>query len=536
MRSQANPREERLQIVGSTRFGRYPKISVEETFNCIISDNFLVDYAGYSAMLDLVPGGTGRGVYASTAARLVVAVVSNKVFIITQSISGLNYQFAGELLTEAGDVFIAENNNAEIAITDYSNIYVYNYSDNSFKIGRTSGGDFTLPPGLINPGRIAFQNGRLIVAGTGTQEWYLSDFNDATVWPNDPQNIGEFQTKTDTVQAPVRFPGRGNLLFVFGYTVVEPWTDVGNALFPYEKSSTYNIDYGTVNAATIAANEDIIVWLSANEQSGLALMYSTGGEIKRISTDGIDFKFSQLSAPQDSYGFLFRQDGHLIYQFVFTTDNLSYIYDFNTDKFFTITDENLNHHIAKSVVFFGNSYYFVSTRDGKFYEFDTSQTSYTYSLPNTIPVDKKPIPRIRICPPIRLANQDPFIGKTLSFTIEQGEHNPISYYTTYFGQQQFLMTEDGDVITTENGDPIITNQGENAIQRELANMAVDLSISRDGGETFGNQWRQNMNPTGKRKSRFQFRRLGRMNDCSVQLRFWGLQRFTCTDGTMEFYQ
>jgi len=65
--------------------------------------------------------------------------------------------------------------------------------------------------------------------------------------------------------------------------------------------------------------------------------------------------------------------------------------------------------------------------------------------------------------------------------------------------------------------------------------AVDLSISRDGGETFGSSWRLNMNPTGKRKSRFIYQRLGIVNDATFQLRFSGFGRFVCTDGLLEIY-
>lgn len=534
MRSEGVTKEVPLKIVGSTVFGRYPKISTEETYNMIISDNFLVDYAGYSAILNLVPNGVGRGVYTSTSANFVICVISTSVFII---IPGLSAQLVGNLLTATGDVFIAENNGQQIAITDYSNIYVYNYSSSpSFQIGKVSGGNFSVPASLTHPGFITFQNGRLIVAATGTQQWFLSGFNDAISWSDDSNRVGELQTKTDTVQAAIRFPGRGNLLFVFGYTVTEAWTDVGNALFPYEKSSTYNIDYGCINAATIAANEDIIVWIAQNEQSGPSLMYSTGGSIKRISTDGIDYRLSNLSKPQDCYGFLFRQDGHLIYQFCFPSDNLSYIYDFNTEKFFTVTDENLNHHIAKDVVFFNGSYYFVSSIDGNFYEFDTSQTNYTYSIPNVLPLVQKEIPRIRICPPLRMDSQKSYIAKNLAFTIEQGQPNTWTLFTTYFGKQQFLTDENNNIITTENGLPIITNQGENALPRFLSKMRVDLSIARDGGETFGSSWGMNMNQTGIRKSRFIYRQLGRVNDCTFQLRFWGFNRFTCTDGVMETYQ
>ncbi len=42
-----------LDIVGSTKFGRYPKISVEQTWNMIISDGFLVPFAGYLKVAEL---------------------------------------------------------------------------------------------------------------------------------------------------------------------------------------------------------------------------------------------------------------------------------------------------------------------------------------------------------------------------------------------------------------------------------------------------------------------------------------------------
>lgn len=74
-----------IKTVGSSIFGRYPKISLEKTYNCIISDNFLVDYAGYINVLGqnsesmlpnpLNPNGVGRGEYHSTKINRVIAAV-----------------------------------------------------------------------------------------------------------------------------------------------------------------------------------------------------------------------------------------------------------------------------------------------------------------------------------------------------------------------------------------------------------------------------------------------------------------------------
>lgn len=524
--AQREPKEIPVPIVGSTKFGRYPKISLEQTFNMIISDETLVDFAGYAFKLQLLPSGFGRTIYSSSRQNIMIAVVENQVFSIGK---GINQSVVGQLQTSSGDVFIAENNNGEIGIVDGVKLYVYNYLTGTFKI---SGTDFVFNPTSTMPGYIAFQNGRFIIACLNTSTWQISDVNNGINWPGTSQYVGALQTKPDTVVGAIRFPGRGNLLFLFGKTVTEPWNDVGATLFPYQRINSFNVDYGCLNAATIAENEKLVVWLASNEQSGPAIMYSTGTDIKKISTDGIDFKLSQLTHPEISYGFLYRQDGHQIYQITFPMDNLSYIYDFNTEKFFTVTDEYLNYHIAKKVVFFNNTYYFVSFNDGNLYELSTNYTKYIYQ--NTI----KEIPRIRILPPVRAPQDKWFIGKNLTFTVENGRPNNIIY--TSFPGSPFqgipLATENDIILTTEDGIQLCQEVNTGTIVDETANMAIDLSVSRDGGETFGSKYRINMNPTGIRKSIMSFKRLGEMNDCTSQLQFWGLDRFVIGNGTMEIGQ
>jgi len=511
-----------FNVVCSTKFGRYPKISSEQAFNFIQSDDFMVPFAGFKNVLTLQAGALGRDVYSSSRGNIMVAVESNLVFRVEK---GISKEFIGNLATSSGDVFISENNNGQIAITDTVNLYVYNY---------LMGGFITIPNATLgfNPGYITFQDSRFIVAALGTDTWRLSGLN-TVIFPNDAQHVGELQTKPDLVIGAIRFPGAGNLLFVFGSTVIEPWNDQGTALFPYVRLDSFNVDYGCLSANTIAGNGDIVVWLSANEQSGPAIMYSTGSNVKKISTDGIDFKLSQLKAPQDSFGFLFRQDGHQLYLITFKTDNLSYIYDFNTEKFFTICDENMNYHPAKRVVFFNNKYYFVSFNDGNLYEFGTQFTDFEYS-----PTNIKEIPRILFLPHLRLPSSRWYIGRSLSFLIENGQPNNI--IKTIFHNKPFIgseiTTQNNIVITTQDGHPICMQGNFNVTIVHEASEAVDLSISRDGSETFGSSWRQNMNPVGIRKSKFQYQRLGQINDMTFQLRFWGFSRFIVGNGEVEIYQ
>lgn len=515
-----------LAIVGGNQFGRYSKISVEETFNMLISDDALVPYAGYKNVLTKDPDSVGRGLYSSSRGNLMVAVWGDQVFRINPDLTA---NFIGNVATSSGDIFISENNNAEIALTDGVNVYVYNWLTFTY-LTSIGGIDFTVP--FSSPGYISFQNGRLIIADNGTQNWYLSGFNDATDWPATSNFVGALQSKPDTIQAAVPTPGGGNNLVLFGNNVTEQWQDVGATLFPYQRSSSFNVDFGTLNASSIATLDNYVVWLAGNEQSGATLMYYSGNKSQSISTDGINFKLAGLTNPSNCTGFLFRQDGHILYQFTFPDDNLSYVYDFNTQKFFTVTDEDMNYHIARTVVFFNNKYYFVSLRGGNLYEFGTQYTDADYGFD-----DIRQIPRIRVTPPFRVVDQRYFIIKSLGFTIENGLPNDIMVISNLADSGDDITTEGGVAITTENDVYIVTESYEDSTYSySIASESVDLSISRDGGATFGGSLRLNMNPVGKRKSRFIFQRLGQANDATFQIRFNGFGRFVVFDGQVEIYQ
>lgn len=529
---QVDLKEAPVSMVGGTHFGRYPKISNEATWNFIVSDSFLVPYAGYKNVLTLDVGLLGRGIYSSYVGNLMIAVIGLSVYKITVSLldGSLISSLVGTLFTSIGDVYIAENNNAQICITDGLYVYVYNWSTGVFDNSNSgAGGVISFP--FSNPGYVSFQNGRLIIASTNTTNWVLSGFNDAESWSATAPFVGSIQTKPDFCQAAVPLPGGGNNLLVFGRNVTELWQDVGAATFPYQRNSTRNFDYGCLNPATVAHLDTLTVWLGVNEQSGPVLMAAYGTDVQQISTDGIDYKLGNLTDPENCTGFLYQQDGHRIYQFTFPTDNISYAYDFETKLFFNVSDENLNYHIAREIVYFNNTYYFVSLNGGNIYAFDTIYTAAQYS-----DTDIKQLPRIRITPPMRLPSQRYYICKSLGFTIENGQPNSLYNYSTETNDNIALSTESNAMILTENGNIIDTEASAYSFELTQESEQVNLAISRDGGETYGNFVGQYMNQTGNFKSRFIFQRLGIANDITFQIRFNGYGRFVVTEGIAEIYQ
>lgn len=468
----SNPaaRDVPLDIVGSSTFGRYPKISIAKTFNMIISDDFLVLYAGYRKIATVQNNAQGRGIYTSTRINREVVIIGSGVYL-TQGASGFVNR-VGTLDTEVGDVYIAENNAGQVAITDLLNIYIFNAITGIFQKAVI---DFV-------PVYISFQGTYFISADANRAEWRLSDLNNGLIWPADSSHVGEFQTKADKVKAVVPVPGKANMVFVMGNVVTDAWYNTGQQLFPYTKSTFFNIDFGCVSAATIAWNDTIVIWIGINQQSGPVVMMSDGGPPKQISTDGINFQLARLTNPSNSYGYLFKQDGHELYCFTFPDDNLSLAYDFNTDKFFNLSDRFMNYHIAKRIAFSNNSYFFVSFNDGNLYELNTKYVT----------LDGEECPRVRVCSNFRMPDDSRFIVNSLTVRAEEGQ--------------------------------------------ERSPQSMDLTISKDGGQSFGGGVRKEFNAPGKAKNRVIYWSLGAANDFVPQVRFWGKSRWVVGNGVMSIYQ
>ena len=530
-----------------------------------ISQDWLVPYAGYQIVIpaDKLRANVqseGRGVFTSTKLNKLVTVIDNNVFLIdityvqqTDQVQFSSVFFIGQLQSYTGVVYITENNKPQICISDNVNLYIYD---------PTAMPAFKVVTGLnFVPGYITFHDTYFICAASqdntysppANNTWRLSAQNDGTSWPSVAANVGLLETKPDNVQAVLRFPSKGNMIFVMGSIVTEAWFDTGAQLFPYQRQNQFNIDYGCLSPATVAYMDEVVVWLAQNEKSGPIIMYSDGGMPKKITTDGIDFLFSELQYPEDSQGFLYRQDGHLFYHINFYADNLSLFYDFNTDKFYHASDQNLDYFIASEIAFFNNQYYFVTKNNGNLFAFDTSFTTYQDTdMAGNVTINE--IPRIRTTKNIRVPSQEYFVANDIGFTIESGETNYQQQYTGPIilitqdghplitnGEQIFLESQDESYLLTQDDQYLLAQQsnptGNLLIAQQQGQLplyqctpAVDMSVSYDGGAAFGAEFRYQLPGIGYRRNRLMWWQGGICNDMVLQFKFWGLGRFVATDG------
>lgn len=520
-----------VRIVGSSIFGRHPIISDERTWNMFISDDWLINFAGYAQAVEILPVDIeGRGLFHSTRGNFLLTVLGSNVYRIDEN---LGFTFLFSIATTTGEVFMDENLSSQIAIVDGSpSAYIYNYTTET--IGAVVW-DYGTGGTVFTPNYVTYQNTYFIFGNgdntTSGSQWfvYKSGFNPTTL--ADPLKLSwvqtlTLQTKPDFARACIRIPSHGNNLLVLGSTVAEIWTNIAG-LQIYQRQSSINIDYGVASVSTIAASDDMVAWLGINEKSSPAIMVMTGGQAQRISTDGIDYLLSTVQHPEKSTAMFYRQDGHVFYILTFfdEADDFSIMYDFTTQKFFDITDWDFSYHPARQMAYFNNEIYFVSLKQGSLMHISTDLTTISTDVQNDYE-----IPRVRKCDTYRLPGSDRFIVNQFSFTVENGVEPGVDFQYECDG---YILGEVSDgIMYSEDDLPLLVEGGSCQIYRPR----IDVSCSKNGGETYGNAVPYYMHATGHYKNQPRFNQLGEANQFTIQMRFWGFGSVAIANGMLEVRQ
>lgn len=562
-----NAKQEVVDIAGGSTFGKYSKISAAKTFNMYLTDAGIeqeskewwqINFPGYQRVLNLfdypspypnppiypnqVPVGEGRGIFHSIRGNIVVTVVNSTVFALSTT---LGKTVVGTLDTSIGEVFMDENLNNQIAIVDGLNVYIYNYTaPGSFTKQTDIGGP--LDTKALVPSYVTYHHGFFLfgnaITATNSQSWYVYQYNSATTIAQLPAGTGSvfpMTTKPDFALAVKRIPARGSNIIVFGQTVSEIWTESGS-ISSYTLNPSLSVNYGCQSVSTIAEGADILVWLGINEDESPVICVHDGEKLTNISTDGIDFMLGNIVAPQASTAILYREDGHLFYILTFydPRDNITIMYDFNTQLFSNLTDQYGNHHPARGMVYFNLHTYFISLNNAALYEIGSKYTTINENLPRTSATSAYDanlnfeINRMRITSNIRLANSGRFIVNSFVITLEQGcDEN-------YKGPQDadYLITEDtfinpDDIIITEQGQSLIT---ETSIDASVPYVPrIDLAFSKDGGVTWSNFDSRTLHPLGYRQNILQWEGQGAANDICWMLRYYTTGRILLNNAIVD---
>lgn len=524
-----------VNVVGSSTFGRYSKISTARTYNMYMStggegesaNEWLISFPGYEGITALLSSGEGRGIFRSIRGNFMLAVVNANVYRIN---SNLGYLLIGTLSSNTGEVFMDENLNNQICIVDGTSAYIYNHSlAPNLTVQSLSG---TLIPNYVTYHNTFFLFGNGNNSGNGAA-WYAYSYSTDTTITQTTQLA--LQTKPDYAIAVKRIPGQSANVLVFGTAVCEIHQQVGG-IANYRRVNSVSVDYGCLSVSTIDAADQYIAWLGVNEFNSPVIMVYSGQGAVSISTDGIAYELGQIKFPAQSTAAFIRVDGHLMYQLTFfnAADNVTYLYDFNTSKFFNLSDQHLNYHPARQYAYFNQKNYFVSLNNGVLYRIGSDiniiNENVTGQSDSNKIFDKQ---EIRITDNYAQPDSDRFIVNRLSITIEQGTDpavNALSLATSVFVTEQDYDPP-GAVFVTEDGNYVFVLEGETAGMPYQPR--VDLSISTDGGITWSNTVAYPMNPLGYRKNIMNWNRLGACNTITFKFRFWARHYFVVNNGIAE---
>lgn len=544
-RVSSNAQEVPVDIVGSSTFGRYSKISAAKTYNMFVSENFLVPYAGYQKILDLhtLPG---RGMFHSIRGNFLLVVVGDSLISINSNFVPI---MVGTLTSSLGEVSMDENLAGQILIVDGHSAWVYNY-----KSAIPTFTPQTLSANLT-PNYVSYHNTYFLIGNAANAitaaEWYV--YQPSPIDPTLIVLVTSFplQTKPDSAIAVHRIPGQGNQVLVFGTSVCEIWTQVAGIQI-YQRNSTFNIDYGCVSTETIAASDKYIAWLAVNESNSPVIMIFSGQGATPISTDGIDYLMGGIVNPAKSTAYFWRQDGHLFYVLTFydPADNLTLFYDIDTQKFYNASDEHLDYHPAVDIVFFNGSDYFLSLNDGGIYNISSDITNLNYNVkanpvqdPNLVANQQ----RIRITSNIRLEDASRFRINSFTMMLEQGIDTAYSELDIQAAYADLIVTEDGQYIVTETGQYIAANQPVTnysapptlvpppGFNQLIYRPRIDLSISKTGGLTWGNTVSRTLNTYGHIQNMLHWEGMGLANDLVLKVRFWMDSRIVVGSAVLEIF-
>lgn len=370
----------------------------------------------------------------------------------------------GTLSTTVGYVGIDANTH-QVVVADGINIYVYDTSTAVFT---------TVPIAGVFPGDICSLDGYIITINSGSNDWYISALNNATTW--NPVDTAQFSSKAGDKLVGCNVLKRR--LYLQGHISTEVWEDAGAADFPFRRDNNFLFEHGIAAPKTVQHGFEMMLYLATNQDGPAGVMLIEGvSNPKKVSDQYVDLFFQNVESLQDSEATLKRENGFIFYQLSFSTDDSTFVYIVNTGKWHTLETIEGHRHIETSHAYFNNKHYIGAFNSPTLYELSYKFITYNGDL---------------IKPLVQFA---PFFDR------ENG------------GSHRRIMVDRFELECIPGmPDAIYPNPGKYPQMQALINFndapKVFLSVSRDGGRTFGNRQEATLGELGDYKARTIFRQIG----------------------------
>lgn len=296
-------------------------------------------------------------------------------------------------------------------------------------------------------------------------------------------------------------------LFLFSQNFTEVWENAGiGTNLPFRRNNSLLMEYGTPAVGSIAVGFDKMFFLSQDRDGLGSVMEVIGSQSVPVSNRALDFQLAQYAEAghvADCRAFLIKENGIIFYRMNFTLANHTFVYDVTLSKPNQDVDQALllwheedvlngDRHPAQTHAYFNGLNYVGHYSLPILYQVDNNVYTNAGETIRRMRITKAFVPpgyqRIRI--------------DRLQIDVLQGHIDNLQPTTLDID----LLTENDFIITTESDVNIILNQG--FVIHNPQDLFVFLSISKDGGQTYGYAVSAPMGGIGQRTYRTLWRKRG----------------------------
>jgi hypothetical protein len=272
------------------------------------------------------------------------------------------------------------------------------------------------------------------------------------------------ESNPDNLQAVIADAG---MLVLFGTSSTEIWTPFSDVSFPFTRVNAAPSDGGLAARWSLSRCAGQLTGLFRNRQGALAIASLQGYVLTPISTPDIDYLVGKYPSPEDAVGFGYTLNGKSFYQISFPTAGVSWLYDASSKLWSQLKGWGISRHAGDIGVSFATKFIVSDYATGTLYALSSDAVT-----DNGSPIERE----------------------------ITGAHT--------FAQSRNLMTIRRLRLDMEGGVGDLS-----AVDPQIM-----LTISRDGGHTWGNSMQVAMGRMGEFTRRAEWRRLGQARDWVFKLR------------------
>lgn len=422
-------------------------------------------------------------------ANLYEMITTNQVLPNNEIVRGTNYTIIGTLTTTVGPVYFT-NSSSAMMLTDGAKGYYYDSSFHTIL-------DSNFPSA---PGQCAFLDGRFLVNFVGTNQFFASNIEDPSTWQ--AANYGRLLSQGDTTKGIAVMKSR---IYLFGQTTTETWYDAGTPNFPFLPDRNVVFNQGLLATASLAGTEGFLIWLGQSEAGVTSVFMTRGSSSMPVSTPQVELQFQSYSRLDDAVGFLMRINSQLFYILTFPTDDVTWCYNLITQRWSNLAMIDGSRYFGNCHLFVNNTHYM-----GRYDSPDVYEISREF-----VTNDGEAMKRQRTGPMIMSAQGKRAVIDNMEVYFRQGvTENDFRLYDSYY------IDANGEVYTNPDGNPYVS---PDFLSEDISITNFPhcyLSVSRNGGKSYGFQYKSRLGALGDYEYRTMFRALGTFQMFTPQITFY----------------